>query len=174
MAWTDDRIEKLKSLWAEGLSASQIASALGEVTRNAVIGKIHRLGLSGRVKGAQPPARPERQRSSDRPDARQTRGGLASPQPALRRALSVGNAVLKADPDEEPVALVVGEATVVSIHGGVPFADLCHGMCRWPQGDPADNAFRFCGRPVAAGHPYCSEHAGRAFHGRPDRPRRPD
>ena len=49
MAWTDDRVELLKKLWAEGLSASQIARELGEVTRNAVIGKVHRLGLSGRT-----------------------------------------------------------------------------------------------------------------------------
>ena len=50
MTWTDERVETLKKLWAEGLSASQIAAALGGVTRNAVIGKVHRLGLSGRVK----------------------------------------------------------------------------------------------------------------------------
>jgi len=50
MTWTDERVETLKKLWAEGLSASQIAAALGGVTRNAVIGKVHRLGLSGRAK----------------------------------------------------------------------------------------------------------------------------
>src|SRR6476660_8895926 len=49
MAWTDERVELLKKLWAEGLSASQIAGRLGGVTRNAVIGKVHRLGLSGRA-----------------------------------------------------------------------------------------------------------------------------
>ena len=49
MAWTDERVELLKKLWAEGLSASQIAGRLGSVTRNAVIGKVHRLGLSGRA-----------------------------------------------------------------------------------------------------------------------------
>ena len=49
MAWTDERVEQLKKLWAEGLSASQIAGRLGGVTRNAVIGKVHRLGLSGRA-----------------------------------------------------------------------------------------------------------------------------
>ncbi|MGZ5850479.1 MAG: GcrA family cell cycle regulator, partial [Methyloceanibacter sp.] len=49
MAWNDERVELLKKLWAEGLSASQIASRLGGVTRNAVIGKVHRLGLSGRA-----------------------------------------------------------------------------------------------------------------------------
>ena len=49
MAWTDERVELLKKLWAEGLSASQIAGRLGGATRNAVIGKVHRLGLSGRA-----------------------------------------------------------------------------------------------------------------------------
>ena len=50
MSWTDERVELLKKLWADGLSASQIANELGSVTRNAVIGKVHRLGLSGRAK----------------------------------------------------------------------------------------------------------------------------
>ena len=56
MSWTDERVETLKSMWAEGKSASQIAKELGGVTRNAVIGKVHRLGLSNRVGG---PDRPE-------------------------------------------------------------------------------------------------------------------
>ena len=50
MSWTEDRVELLKKLWQDGLSASQIAGQLGGVTRNAVIGKVHRLGLSGRAK----------------------------------------------------------------------------------------------------------------------------
>ena len=52
MSWTDERVETLKKMWAEGQSASQIAKELGGVTRNAVIGKVHRLGLSNRVVGA--------------------------------------------------------------------------------------------------------------------------
>ena len=58
--WTDERVELLKKLWTDGLSASQIAAELGNVTRNAVIGKVHRLGLSGRAKDAKPAARPQR------------------------------------------------------------------------------------------------------------------
>ena len=50
MTWTDERVETLKKLWTDGLSASQIAAELGGITRNAVIGKVHRLGLSGRAK----------------------------------------------------------------------------------------------------------------------------
>ena len=56
MAWTEERVEVLKTLWNEGLSASQIAGRLGGVTRNAVIGKVHRLGLSGRAAPAKPKA----------------------------------------------------------------------------------------------------------------------
>src|ERR1043165_8904037 len=59
ITWTDDRVELLKRLWADGLSASQIAGELGGITRNAVIGKVHRLGLSGRAKAPSSP-RPRR------------------------------------------------------------------------------------------------------------------
>ena len=62
MNWTDERVELLKKLWADGLSASQIASQLGGVTRNAVIGKVHRLNLSGRAKPASNAARPRKAR----------------------------------------------------------------------------------------------------------------
>ena len=52
MGWTDERVELLKKLWADGLSASQIAAELGGITRNAVIGKVHRLGLTAAAQGA--------------------------------------------------------------------------------------------------------------------------
>ena len=65
MSWTDERVELLKKLWADGLSASQIAAELGGITRNAVIGKVHRLGLSGRAKSASSAApRPRKPRSA--------------------------------------------------------------------------------------------------------------
>ena len=60
MSWTDERVTVLKKLWAEGHSASQIAKQLGGVTRNAVIGKVHRLGLSGRATPSRPVKRPPR------------------------------------------------------------------------------------------------------------------
>jgi len=67
LTWTDDRVEQLKKLWEGGLSASQIAAELGNVTRNAVIGKVHRLGLP-----AAPKARLRRRRARARPDRRST------------------------------------------------------------------------------------------------------
>src|SRR5215472_15870446 len=72
MGWTDERVEVLKKLWLEGLSASQIAKQLGGVTRNAVIGKVHRLGLSGRAAPSQPSRpvyRPQRPRVAQAPVA---------------------------------------------------------------------------------------------------------
>ncbi len=76
MSWTDERVELLKRMWAEGQSASQIAKELGGVTRNAVIGKVHRLGLSNRVGDA--PAREEEAEAAPAPAA-------ATPQPAPPR-----------------------------------------------------------------------------------------
>src|SRR5581483_8070971 len=65
MGWTDERVELLKKLWSDGLSASQIAAELGGITRNAVIGKVHRLGLSGRAKSPSSAApRPRKARTS--------------------------------------------------------------------------------------------------------------
>src|SRR6186713_2052734 len=79
MNWTDERVEQLKKLWADGLSASQIASQLGGVTRNAVIGKVHRLNLSGRAKPASNAARPRKARptSPHRPSRPMVAGNTA-------------------------------------------------------------------------------------------------
>src|SRR5437868_8340397 len=76
MGWTDERVEQLKALWTEGLSASQIARVLGGVTRNAVIGKVHRLGLAGRAG----PARSERPRSAV---TRRSVAHVAAPPPEI-------------------------------------------------------------------------------------------
>ena len=73
VTWTDERVELLKKLWTDGLSASQIAAELGNVTRNAVIGKVHRLGLSGRAKDASLPASAAQARPARRPARRALR-----------------------------------------------------------------------------------------------------
>ena len=122
--WSDDRVEQLKTLWTEGLSASQIARALGGVTRNAVIGKVHRLGLAGR-------ASPSR---SDRP-----RLPMAPKAPSVRSHVPAVPVV-----EEDPLQLEDGShATVLTISDR---------MCRWPIGDPAQSEFRFCGAKKLPGH----------------------
>ena len=134
MGWTEERVEQLKTLWTDGLSASQIARALGGVTRNAVIGKVHRLGLAGRAG----PARAERPRHS------------ASHKSVARMAASEPEIV-----EQEPVKLDDGNfATVLTINDR---------MCRWPIGDPAENEFHFCGRNPKSGSPYCEAHARKAY-----------
>ncbi|MBA3812441.1 MAG: GcrA cell cycle regulator [Caulobacteraceae bacterium] len=141
MGWTDDRVESLKKLWLDGLSASQIAKLLGGVTRNAVIGKVHRLGLSGRATPSQP-AR------SVLKAPRSTRPVVASP-PAQRPAAAPV-------PAPRPVPYVErrGTATVLTLGAH---------MCKWPIGDPATEAFSFCGRRSAPEGPYCIEHARLAY-----------
>lgn len=131
-AWSDDRVATLAKLWADGLSAAQIAKRLGGVTRNAVIGKVHRLGLSSR--GA--PSR------SSRP----ARASAAKPRRDKRPALRVRRP--PADVLVEPAANGPGLVRdVTSLTGHV---------CRWPIGDPKAADFSFCGRP-AAGR-YCAAH----------------
>lgn len=152
MSWTDERVELLKKLWLDGLSASQIAKQLGGVTRNAVIGKVHRLGLSGRAAPSQPartvfkaprPARPAATATPSTPVRRAepvSQPSAITPQPAPISAPVIYN--------EQP-----GSATVLTLGAH---------MCKWPIGDPATDSFSFCGRRSSEG-PYCGEHARVAY-----------
>ena len=159
MAWTEDRVEILKKLWIEGLSASQIATEMGGVTRNAVIGKVHRLGLSGRATPSRPP------RARPRPKAAAPRKTVASPAaksspatPAPRREEPVAAPI-------EPQKLPNGKfATVLT---------LTNKLCKWPIGDPAKPGFKFCGRGSTDSSPYCKEHAAQAYQPQTRRRRRP-
>jgi len=159
MGWTDDRVELLKKLWADGLSASQIAGRLGGVTRNAVIGKVHRLGLAGR-------ATTSRTRTP-RPRSRVAHLPL---RPTRVQYRTHGNAALKPVfmPVERPaVALaivpsVVQELNIASVLR-IDLLDLRECMCRWPIGDPQDDSFHFCGQPKVSGISYCDHHAKVAF-----------
>lgn len=161
MAWTDDRVQILKKLWQDGLSASQIAAELGSVTRNAVIGKIHRLGLSGR---GQPTSSIKRQRR-----ARRT---VSNPR-RTRRTISVGNTALQAHvdiaelPDIRPM-----EDIVVPISKRLSIQRLTEKTCKWPIGDPSTDNFHFCGHDSLDGKPYCEYHSRLAYQANPPRARR--
>ena len=153
MSWTDDRVEELKKLWAEGLSASQIARQLGGVTRNAVIGKVHRLGLSGR---GQPTSTIKRQRRA----RKQASGAPRRP----RRTLSLGNTALKADAEYVPYYdLAPRDDIVVPIAKRLSIERLTEKTCKWPIGDPTDDDFHFCGHDSLEGRPYCEYHARVAY-----------
>ena len=167
MAWNDERVELLKKLWAEGLSASQIAGRLGGVTRNAVIGKVHRLGLSGRATTSR--------MKSLRPRPR-VNGAAAHAQAKGRGKSafgSVGNSRVRSlyAPDAEPYVSPV-EELVIPLAERKSIQTLTECSCRWPIGDPQLADFHFCGKDKVMGLPYCEFHARRAF--QPPQPRRRD
>jgi GcrA cell cycle regulator len=111
--WNDEKIGRLKKLWSEGLTTGEIGKRLG-VSKNAVVGKAHRLGLKGR------------------------------PSPIKRQTKTV-------EPKKETRIFTL--------------TDLSAQTCRWPIGDPKHEDFRFCGKPVAPGKPYCGEHCAVAYVG---------
>jgi GcrA cell cycle regulator len=159
MGWTEERVELLKKLWADGLSASQIAGRLGEVTRNAVIGKVHRLGLAGR-------ATTSRVRSA-RPRNRVSHLPL---RPTRVQYRTHGNVALKPiySPMEQPTVALslvpsVLEETDMPAPLKVVLLDLKENSCRWPIGDPQDENFYFCGHEKKHGGTYCDHHAKVAF-----------
>jgi len=147
MAWTEDRVEVLTKLWAEGLSASQIAKQLGGVTRNAVIGKVHRLGLSGRAK----PSNPAKKKA--RKTAARTRTTRAPSAPRRPRP------VVQAPPAPPPIeALPMADGRFATI------LTITDHMCKWPIGDPSTSEFRFCGRKTDdKDEPYCKAHSSVAY-----------
>ena len=146
--WTEDRVGALKKLWLEGQSASQIAKQLGGgVTRNAVIGKVHRLGLSGRAAPSQP-ARATFRPSRPRPAAQPTQAPSAP-----RRIEAVQPRPAAAPSVPAPMPDLPGTATVMTLGAH---------MCKWPIGDPSSNEFSFCGRRSSEGV-YCVEHARVAY-----------
>jgi GcrA cell cycle regulator len=165
MSWTDERVESLKKLWQEGLSASQIAGRLGGVTRNAVIGKVHRLGLAGRATTTRMKShRPRRIPVAPRPRpqgkvASRFNAPLSSPLRDLYRADGDGYV--------PPI-----EEVVIPLHERKSLNQLTESCCRWPIGDPQEADFHFCARKKVAGLPYCEVHARRAF--QPPQARRRD
>ena len=165
MSWTTERVDLLKRLWSEGLSASQIATELGGVTRNAVIGKVHRLGLSGRAKTTTAPAKPRRTRPAASTPARPAA-------PAAPR--TIGATALKAE--AAPVAAVAAQPApvaelVIPQEQRATILQLNERTCKWPIGDPSSDDFYFCGRNSDPGVPYCPHHCRIAYQPMNDRRR---
>jgi len=133
MSWTPEREEKLKELWKKGHTASQIASLLGNTTRNAVIGKAHRLNLEARAisKRSAPKVNTENNVKSENKIQKYGRK-------AKFKALLLD----KNFPPENPIGL----------------EDLTDNHCRWPLGAKLEPASLFCGRKPMEKFPYCQLH----------------
>lgn len=162
MNWTDERVELLRKLWAEGLSASQIAAQLGGVSRNAVIGKVHRLKLSSRGRATAAPARQKKTSQGSGITKSVSRAATAT----RHVTASVGATALQAQFDAEPVArhyIRPMENVVVPISRHLQLVELTERTCKWPNGDPLSEDFHFCGNDAAETGPYCKYHARVAF-----------
>lgn len=193
MGWTEERVELLKKLWLEGLSASQIAGVLGEgVTRNAVIGKVHRLKLSGRAK---PATSTPRVRTAPRPAARRTTSPSSTSRSSglgtvmkTRNSMSAGISASGGagaisggggggGAIQGATALKISEEFEVNVEYAPQVAELfipveqrltllqlSETTCKWPIGDPLTPDFYFCGQHSNEGKPYCEFHSRRAYH----------
>jgi len=171
MSWTDERVESLKAMWAEGKSASQIAKVLGGVTRNAVIGKVHRLGLSNRAASPKPAVKESP--SADQ-QAKVTESAAPKPQPDPAPKPQAKEAPKRPTPQPntpqppQAVSEVSEEARrnleeVEKKARKLNLLQLTERTCKWPIGDPATDDFYFCGLPAHPGKPYCEAHVAVAF-----------
>lgn len=151
MAWTDERVETLKKLWAEGLSASSIANRLGGVSRNSVISKVHRLGLPARVTTQRLAQSHGGKLAAKRVRARQKAAKAAQKPPTALQAVFA----------TEPFAPT--EDLVIPARERKTLLDLEANDCRWPIGDPKEAGFHFCGKAKVTGLAYCEFHARRAY-----------
>lgn len=185
MSWTDERVETLKKMWGEGQSASQIAKELGGVTRNAVIGKVHRLGLSNRGAAAAPAAAKPEAKAKPAPKAEAKPAAPAkpaepepapqeTPEPAAaeaKPALPVRKQIIPAGQPlpPQPSANEISPEALAKVNEiekkakKIGLMELTERTCKWPVGDPATEDFWFCGLPVQQGKPYCEAHVGVAF-----------
>jgi GcrA cell cycle regulator len=147
VGWTEDRIEALKALWLDGYSASQIAAEMGDLSRNAVIGKVNRLGVLRSNKTARAP----RTRSEEKRRREERNHQLAVIRRRRREEIrAVLVAIVASDPIPEPVAVAMPSAPIT-------MTNLEPAHCRWPINDPRAADFHFCGRPRTSGA-YCEGH----------------
>ena len=203
MSWTEERIEHLKKMWHDGATASQIADELGGVSRNAVIGKAHRLGLEQRpspvkpgeekdVKKAAPSAaapkpaaqRPEPAKPPAAPAAAAPAAPHANPPrsaPEMQyRSIGPGGFIRQGPGDQQPPIPPAPPRRLVpakpspEVADKTSLLDLNDRICKWPIGHPGEPDFHFCGQQANPGFPYCVQHCGVAYQAQlPRRDRRP-
>tara|TARA_B100000242_G_scaffold269795_1_gene220859 strand:+ start:1342 stop:1899 length:558 start_codon:yes stop_codon:yes gene_type:complete len=173
MSWTDERVEILTKMWAEGNSASQIAKELGGVTRNAVIGKVHRLGLSNRtttststkseVKTKSTPKNgPKSKQKARKPEITEPKSDSVT---SLRRQIIPAGQPLPPQPSANEISpeALARVSEIEKKAKKLSLLELTEKTCKWPVGDPATEDFWFCGLATQSGKPYCEAHVGVAF-----------
>jgi len=202
MSWTEERIERLKTMWHDGATASQIADELGGVSRNAVIGKAHRLGLEQRpspVKpgeekdkkaapaptstsaATKPAAKAEVSAASETPvNVPHARTPQRPPSDLQFRSIGPGGFIRQGPGDQQPPIPPAPPRRLVpakpspEVADKTSLLDLNDRICKWPIGHPGEPDFHFCGQASNPGFPYCVQHCGVAYQAQlPRRDRRP-
>src|SRR5215213_7119190 len=193
MSWTDERIERLKNMWAKGATASQIADELGGVSRNAVIGKAHRLGLEQRPSPVKPGEEKEAKKAAAAPVAAAPAKAGAAPKadapvrsaptppsqlgptvnrsaPEMQyRSIGPGGFIRQGPGDQQPPIPPAPPRRLVpakpspEVADKTSLLDLNDRICKWPMGHPGEPDFHFCGQQANPGFPYCVEHCGVAY-----------
>jgi GcrA cell cycle regulator len=144
MIWTDEVVEELRKMWDRGMTTGQIAKALN-VTKNSIIGKVHRLCLTARPS----PIKKASAKTEKKP---------ATESKKVATTLSKSSMETVAD-----VAPVVEKTENYVEETNIPLVKLDNHTCRWPLGDPRDDDFCFCGKRIKTGQTYCEEHAAIAY-----------
>ena len=187
MAWSDERVAVLKKMWLDGNSASEIAKELGDITRNAVIGKVHRLGLSNRdtnasgagsginkavksVKRGRPVKLDKEPKKRGRPQKiKEPRDFQETPAVKGKPITTATGATKRANDSKPEVVSDLSEETLKNLlkiemkSKKISLMDLTERTCKWPIGDPATDSFWFCGHEAEPGKPYCKTHISIAF-----------
>ena len=186
MAWSDERVAVLKKMWLEGNSASEIAKELGNITRNAVIGKVHRLGLSNRdtniskagvtaeksikgLKRGRPPKINKEPTKRGRPQKITQPKDLNETTLVRGKPISASGTTESSNDNRLEVVSDLGEETLKDLlkvemkSKKISLMDLTERTCKWPIGDPATDEFWFCGHEAEPGKPYCQTHISIAF-----------
>jgi GcrA cell cycle regulator len=193
MSWTEERIDRLKKMWQDGSTASQIADELGGVSRNAVIGKAHRLGLEARPSPVKPGEEKEKsaaaapapkpapaERPAPKPAAAEAERAAPAQPPARTpqrahsdniqyRSIGPGGFVRQGPGDQQapippaPPRRLVPAKPSPEVADKTSLLDLNDRICKWPMGHPGEPDFHFCGNPSNPGFPYCVAHCGVAY-----------
>lgn len=163
MAWTDEMVEDLRKMWHEGLTTGEIGKRLG-VSKNSIVGKVHRLGLSGRPS---PIKKKEVNSETPTPVAEPKAVKKAKPEKIVKAEpiKTVAETPLSRNKSEERMETIRNSSRVEHPrkHHNTTLTDLDNHTCRWPIGDPKDENFHFCGKKVKIGQTYCDEHSAVAY-----------
>ncbi len=160
MAWTDQMVEDLKKMWKEGLTTGEIGRRLG-VSKNSIVGKVHRLGLSGRPS-------PIKKKSDTPKPAETTEKKPIKKESFFQSATKKETPVPENNKNETSdnnrfISTKIESKPLPRKDGKVLLTNLDNHTCRWPIGDPKDENFHFCGKRVRLGQTYCDEHAALAY-----------